>query len=299
MDISHNNVNVQPLNKDWYSPYVASIDVLRLDKIHPVVSGNKWFKLRHNLTACKTQGYNTILTFGGGYSNHLAATAFAAQQAGVKSIGIVRGEELQHNPSETLLACANAGMELHYVTRTQYKERYDEGWQQQLSETHNAFVIPEGGANEEGRTGAADIVNYIPHIDQYTHILLSVGTGTTLAGVRNATDTNINIIGFAPMKRGRYLNHELKQFTTEDKPYHILDDYHFGGFGKHNEELITFMNEFYDINNIPLDVVYTAKMMYGIRDMLHNNKFNKEDKLLCIHTGGLQGNSSVAHLLNY
>ena len=298
MDINHNAVTIESLNPLWYDHQVAAIDMLRLDKIHPIVSGNKWFKLKHNITACKQQGYDTILTFGGGYSNHLVATADATKEAGLKSIGIVRGEELQQNPSATLQECIAADMELQYVSRTQYKERYNTIWQKELSEQYKAYVIPEGGANEEGRTGAADIAELIPDVKNYTHLLVSVGTGTTLAGLRNAIPETVNVLGFAPMKGGAYLNDELKEFI-EDKPYHIYDNWHLGGFGKSNGELIEFMNDFYKMNNIPLDMVYTAKMMYGLEEMLHNNKFNEDDKLLCIHTGGLQGNNSITDLLNY
>ena len=298
MDINH-NISVQSLNSNWYNKKVAGVDMLRLDKVHPIVSGNKWFKLKYNIQACRQQGHDTILTFGGGYSNHLIATAFAAKEANLKSIGIIRGEELGERPSATLKQCEEYGMQLHYVTRGQYKERYEKVWQNELSESYDAFVVPEGGANNFGVKGAAEMLEPVQNIEQYTHVLLAAGTGTSLAGVRNVLPENIQVWGFVPMKGGAYIHEQIKEYTEEGLPFRIYDDWHLGGFGKYNEELIDFMNEFYHMNTIPLDVVYTGKMMFAVNEMLNANAFNTSDKLLCIHTGGLQGNSSAAYLLHY
>ena len=161
------------------------------------------------------------------------------------------------------------------------------------------FIIPEGGANAEGRQGAEDIANYIP--GTYTHICVSVGSGTTFIGLRNALSQEIKLLGFAPMKGGVYLAEEIRQFLQieKDHKWTIFDRWHFGGFGKANEELLAFMNDFYRNARIPLDIVYTGKMMYGVKDLLAENYFPSGSKILCIHTGGLQGNRSVKQRLIY
>jgi 1-aminocyclopropane-1-carboxylate deaminase len=161
------------------------------------------------------------------------------------------------------------------------------------------FIIPEGGANEWGREGSTEITEYIT--DNYSHVCISVGTGTTLAGIRAALSQNIQVLGYVPMKGGVYLKEEINKYIELEKQddYMLYDDWHSGGFGKWNDELIGFMNSFHAINDIPLDIVYTGKMMMGISEQLKSGYFPKNAKILCIHTGGLQGNSSVKHLLSY
>jgi len=296
--IDDRNVVVQPLNKFWYGKKVASMDMLRLDLLHPVVSGNKWYKLRLNLLHAVDNGFKTIVTFGGGYSNHLIATACAARMFKLPSVGIVRGRYDVLTP--TLEACIAEGMELIFVSQDDYKNKHEPEWAQNLvAHFDELFIIPEGGANEWGRTGAGLIDRFID--DSYTHIILSVGTGTTLIGLRNKLPDHQQILGFVPMKQGGY----LKEYISEHLPFEkdgnwqLFDSWHFGGFGKWNDELIGFMNDFYRENKILLDVVYTSKMMYGMKQMLEQNEFNTCDKVLCIHTGGLQGNASVRGGLVY
>lgn len=288
---------IQPLNKFWYGKKVAGMDMLRLDLLHPVISGNKWYKLRLNLAYAADHGHKTIVTFGGGFSNHLIATACAARLFGLKSVGIVRGQHDVLTP--TLEACKSEGMELIFVSHEDYKNKHQPEWAANLvSHFDDLFIIPEGGANELGRSGAALITRYID--DSYTHIALSAGTGTTLAGLRSKLPHQQQIMGFVPMKQGAYLHSHIAEHLSPDQTnWQLFDEWHFGGFGKWNETLLTFMNEFYRENKIPLDIVYTSKMMYGIHQMLEQNDFSSCDKVLCIHTGGLQGNVSVKDALIY
>lgn len=286
---------IQPLNIEWHAGKVAQLDMLRLDEVHPVISGNKWYKLKYNVEQLAKRGYKGVLTFGGAYSNHLIATAATAYKYGLKSVGIVRGEELANNLSPTLEQCKAYGMELVFISRSEYRRKAEVAYLNILQEKHSElYIVPEGGANEWGRLGANEIGEVIP--SDYTHVCVSVGTGTTMAGV--ADRVNASVLGYAPMKGGQYLKENLKEWV-EGNNYELFDDWHFGGFGKHKPELIGFMNEFYNLNKIPLDIVYTAKMMYGINEQLIDGFFPIHAKVLCIHTGGLQGNISVSGQLGF
>lgn len=299
MDIIDDRLAViQPLSKFWYEQKVARMDMLRLDLLHPVVSGNKWYKLRLNVKHAIENGFKTIVTSGGGFSNHLIATAFTAKRFGIKSVGIVRGKYDLLTP--TLKACIAEGMELIFVTQEDYKNSHQPEWAANIvAHFDEIMIIPEGGANEWGRAGAGLLSRFVK--EDYTHVIVSVGTGTTLIGLRNKISEQQQILGFVPMKNGAYLKDNISSHLApgKDKNWQLFDDWHLGGFGKWNNELLGFMNDFYRENNIPLDIVYTSKMMFGIRELLANNSFSSCDKLLCVHTGGLQGNMSVQDKLIY
>jgi 1-aminocyclopropane-1-carboxylate deaminase len=191
-------------------------------------------------------------------------------------------------------------MQLEMVSREEYSNKNDTEFLERLSSKFdNPFIIPEGGANEWGREGSAEITEYITN--NYTHVCVSVGTGTTLTGIRTVLPSNIQVLGYVPMKGGVYLKEEIDKYIELEKQddYTLFDDWHSGGFGKWNDELISFMNSFHAINDIPLDIVYTGKMMMGISEQLKSGYFPMNAKILCIHTGGLQGNSSVKHVLSY
>lgn len=289
---------IHNLNPDWFGASVQAIDMLRLDMLHPVISGNKWFKLKYNLSFAVDNGYSSVLTFGGGYSNHLAATVAAANAYGIKSVGVIRGRYPQLTP--TLRFCIDNGMQLYHVSHDEYNRKEDITWLNELSnQFKKPYIIPEGGANEQGRIGAGEIASFIQ--ESYTYICMPVGTGTTMAGICNAVAAHQTVYGYAPMKGGKYLANNIAGHISKSNPivWDLFDDWHFGGFGKANEELVTFMNEFYTINTIPLDMVYTAKMMYGLGRQLHEWLFPANARILCIHTGGLQGNSSLAGKLLY
>jgi len=296
--MDEHKVIIQLLNKNWYDGKVAGIDMLRLDLLDPVISGNKWYKLKLNIRYALDNNYKTIVTFGGGFSNHLIATAAMATESGLKSVGIVRGTYKELTP--TLQACKDAGMELVFISKEEYKDKQETRWLKKLtSQFDNLYIIPEGGANEWGRKGAGLINRFIK--DSYTHIAVSVGTGTTFIGLRNKTAQAQQLIGFVPMKEGAYLTNYIGEHLQTDRNHNweLHDEWHFGGFGKWNKELIAFMNEFYAQNKIPLDIIYTGKMMYGVQQMLQKNVFPADAHILCIHTGGLQGNASIQSALNY
>lgn len=273
--------------------------MLRLDKTDARISGNKWFKLKYNLEQAKKEHYTTLLSFGGAYSNHIHALAFAAQQNNFKSIGIIRGEKPEQL-SKTLRDAHQFGMQLHYISRKEYKLRHEASFINELIFKLNisheqTYIVPEGGSNHLAVKGCQEIWQYLDFCPDY--LACPCGSGGTLAGLISAKNCpNTQIIGFSALKGADYLNNTIKSLISHEyanHPWQINQDYHFGGFAKHPLELIEFMRNFYAINNIPLDYVYTAKMMYGIFDLLKQNYFKENSKIVAIHTGGLQGNQSV------
>lgn len=291
-------IRIDYLSDEELTAAGVRLGMLRLDTIHPLVSGNKWFKLKKNIQAAQAAHAEALLTFGGAYSNHLLATAAAAQAAGMASIGIVRGQPGPGTWSDTLKDCHSLGMDLVFASREIYSRKYDDTYLAQLKEQYpRAWIIPEGGNNEAGRAGAAAITTYLP--EDSTHVAVAIGTGTTFSGIRETLDPRIALLGFPAMKGGAYLEPELKQCLSGTRDnWQLCTDYHFGGFARHTETLITFMNMFYDRYQVPLDFVYTAKMMYGITEMIRNGIFPPGSHIIGIHTGGLQGNRSLGHLLH-
>jgi 1-aminocyclopropane-1-carboxylate deaminase len=292
------NAVIQPIGADWYGQRVAEVDMLRLDLLHPVVSGNKWFKLKYNLANALATGYDTIVTFGGAYSNHLVATAAAASVSGFRSVGFVRGTNAAASPSPVLAHCRSLGMELQFISREEYAQKDQPDYIGSLSEKLGSFfLIPEGGANDAGRKGAEDIAGLIP--PDYTHVCLAVGTGTTLIGLRSALPGSVELIGFVPMKQGAYLEDTIRQFLSpgNERNWQLTDSFHFGGFGKYDHDLVRFMNGFYQSHLIPLDIVYTSKMMFGLQQLIAQGFFPPQARILCIHSGGLTGNVSVKEQL--
>ncbi len=274
------------------NPNNVSVDMLRIDKIHDYVSGNKWYKLNYNLLKAKEEGHSTLLTFGGAYSNHIYATAVAAKEAGFKSIGIIRGEEtLPLNP--TLRLASFMEMELQYISRESYKCKTEPEFINELTAKYGSFyLIPEGGTNAIAIRGAEEIISH-KLVDTYDYIISAVGTGGTLTGLISKANDKAEVIGISSLK-GDFLTKEVKNWLAiVNKEYltkwEVLDNYHFGGYAKYTRALITFINNFKMENGIPLDPIYTGKMMYAIMDMVANRKFKPNSKMLAIHTGGLQG----------
>lgn len=262
--------------------------IKREDELHPFVSGNKFRKLKYNLQEAKRQTKKTLLTFGGAYSNHIAATAYAAKTEGFKSIGVIRGEELvskvEVNP--TLKFAKSCGMDFKFVTREDYRKKNTDSFLEALEITHGDFYfIPEGGTNELAVKGCKEILNESEK--DFDFICVCVGTGGTIAGLINSSRSDQKILGF-PALKGDFLSRDIRKFA-KSKNWELISDYHFGGYGKIKPELITFINQFKTDYNIQLDPIYTGKMMYGIFDLINKNYFAKDAKILVIHTGGLQG----------
>ncbi len=289
-----NKPSISILKDELHKENIVSVSMLRLDEIHPVISGNKLFKLYYFLEEAKKSEHKTIITFGGAYSNHLAATAFACKKSNLKCIGFVRGEK-PAALSPTLLFCIENGMQLKFLSRSSYQKINEAHFLQQLKKEYGEHIlIPEGGFSLQGAKGTALITQFF-NDTLYTHVCLPVGTATTFAGIIKGCKNDCEIMGFSVLKNMNDIDKRLRELQVNSaKRYSFVGDYHFGGYAKKTEELISFMNDFYEQHHIPLDFVYTGKMMIGVNDLINKKYFPSGSKIVCIHTGGLQGNNSLA-----
>lgn len=249
-------------------------------------SGNKWWKLKYNLLHALEQNYKTVLTFGGAFSNHIVATAFACKQMGLGSIGIIRGEELNElNPS--LLKAISYGMKLVFINRSDYKNKNSIDW---FSRFGSCYVIPEGGTNDLAVKGCKEFLV----TNEFDYVCCSVGTGGTIAGIINSLNKNQFAIGFSALKNAHFLSMEIEKYVCT-KNWNLNHDFHFNGYAKINKELIDFINAFKRKNNISLDPVYTSKLAYGVFSLIDQNYFKKDSTILIVHSGGLQGIEGMNH----
>ena len=256
--------------------------------IHPIVSGNKFRKLKYNLLQAKAENQHTLLTFGGAYSNHIAAVAFAGKEHGFKTIGIIRGNELEkgfvENP--TLQFAHDCGMQFDFVSREDYRKKLDVDFIEKLTAKWGRFYsIPEGGTNTLAVLGCQEILT--EEDSKFDFICCCVGTGGTISGIINSAQPHQKILGF-PALKGDFLTEEIRKFATNDR-WELIGDYNFGGYAKISNELVDFINRFFIETGIPLDPIYTGKMVFGVIDMIRKNYFPEKSRILMIHTGGLQG----------
>ena len=264
------------------------LTIKREDLIHPFVSGNKFRKLKYNLAEAKAENQKTLLTFGGAFSNHIAAVAFAGAAQGFKTIGIIRGEELLDKIAEnpTLKFAKECGMEFEFVSRADYRLKNESDFIENLKLKFGHFyLIPEGGTNELAIKGCQEILT--KEDEMFDFICCAVGTGGTISGIINSIYPNQKVLGF-PALKGDFLQEEIRNFAKNNF-WELINDYHFGGYGKVTPELIDFINDFKAKTEIPLDPIYTGKMVFGVINLIHKNYFPEESKILMIHTGGLQG----------
>jgi 1-aminocyclopropane-1-carboxylate deaminase/D-cysteine desulfhydrase-like pyridoxal-dependent ACC family enzyme len=272
----------------------VQVTVARLDKLHPVVSGNKLYKLYYFLEDCKTTPHQRIVTFGGAHSNHLVATAYAARQLGLHAIGIVRGERppvLSH----TLESCLQYGMQLEFVSRADYKILQAPASQSGLLQRFGeCIIVPEGGYSSKGAAGAS-LIMQDDQMSVATHVCTAVGTATTLGGILKAAGAGQEIIAIPVLKGMTDIPDRINYLVGNDYlgKLSIVDHYHFGGYAKHTPELVEFMNELYREAELPTDFVYTAKMMFAVFDKIQKGYFPAGSKIACVHTGGLQGNATL------
>ncbi|RLD23092.1 MAG: 1-aminocyclopropane-1-carboxylate deaminase/D-cysteine desulfhydrase [Bacteroidetes bacterium] len=286
------------------NPNNVKLFIKREDLLHPIISGNKWRKLKYNLLAAQEAGETTLLTFGGAYSNHIHAVAGAAKEFGFNSIGVIRGEEhLPLNP--TLQDAQDFGMEFYYLDRATYRLKHTEEVVNSLRKNFGSFyLVPEGGTNQLAIKGAAEIVEGIEN--DYDYFCLACGTAGTVIGIISGLQGGAEVIGFSILK-GDFHQQEVKNWLSiigqpEIKNWQINLDYHFGGYAKYNQQLVDFINNFKARYQIQLDPIYTGKMVYGVMELIARSEFPKESRILVIHTGGLQGvkgfNQRFNNLLN-
>jgi 1-aminocyclopropane-1-carboxylate deaminase len=292
LHIKNVEISVDKIRNSDISDQGLELFMLRLDKIHPIISGNKLFKLHYFFEGIDTSKKHTVITFGGAFSNHLVATAYYCQQHNIQCIGYVRGEAAT-TLSHSLQQCLAYDMQLIFLSRNDYAQINDSDFLHSISANiHNCIIIPEGGYHPKGAKGASLINNYI---NKASHICTAIGTGTTIAGIIQTATNNQQIIGVPVLKNLADIKNRIEFLNGEKVPNncHFFTNYHFGGYAKKTTELIQFMNAFYAQFQIPTDFVYTAKMMYAVFDLIKTNHFAPGSKIMCIHTGGLQGNESL------
>ncbi|WP_124979911.1 1-aminocyclopropane-1-carboxylate deaminase/D-cysteine desulfhydrase [Nonlabens xiamenensis] len=291
----------QSQNQPYICEVSDQISIKREDLLHPEVAGNKLRKLKYNLQHALDAGRSKIVTFGGAYSNHIAATAAACAMVGMKSIGVIRGEELavdlqttlRKNP--TLRLAHRFGMELHFIDRTTYRDKMLPKYQLQWEELFGPhYLIPEGGTNQLAVQGCEEILS-ASDLQQYDLICVAAGTGGTAAGIINTAGAQQKIMVFSALK-GDFMRNEIQQYC-ERTDFKVIQDDQFGGYAKSDDRLIGYMNARFRESGIPLDPIYTGKMMYGIEQMLREGVIPAKTRILAIHTGGLQGIAGYNQML--
>jgi 1-aminocyclopropane-1-carboxylate deaminase len=287
-ELRFENITVDNVTIPLFAQKKIELSVLRIDQVHEIVSGNKWFKLRYYISEAIEQHKRHIVTFGGAYSNHIVATAAACGISQLTCTGVIRGEE-PASLSPTLLQARELGMQLVFISREEYAGKKLPA---QLNDKDH-YIINEGGYGRTGAKGAASITDHFSPAD-YSHICCAVGTGTMMAGLIN-TLPGQEVIGISTMKNNFQLEDAIRQLLNELQPQvRIFHDYHFGGYAKYKTELLSFMNDFYKTTGIPSDFVYTGKLFYAVNDLAAKDFFPTGSKLLLIHSGGLQGNRSLS-----
>ncbi len=302
---------LQKIETELTRQYKINLFIKRDDLIHPQISGNKWRKLKYNIEQTTRENKNTILTFGGAYSNHITATAAAGKHLGLKTIGIIRGEE--HFPlNKSLQFAKDCGMQLMYVDRKTYRNKNISDLRSMISDfdESNTYILPEGGANELALKGCAEIVDEISSqlkkiieadilcaqikkikethkVDiNFDYICCACGTGTTIAGIASNLKPNQKAIGIAVLKHDKLEEDILRKYSIHNSKL-TIQNYPFNGYAKTTPELIQFIKDFYNEHKILLDYVYTGKMMYGILDLISKNYFPENSTVIAVHTGGV------------
>lgn len=286
---------LQKIDHPLFQQHDVALYIKREDLVHTQISGNKWYKLKHNLQHAKDQGFSRLVSFGGAFSNHLHALAFAGQQFAFETIGVVRGERPERlNP--TLADAEEWGMRLHFVSRADYRRRHDAEFVAKLVEPYQpCFVIPEGGANQWALAGCRDIVAGInQQLTDFDVVCVPCGTGATLAGIVSALDGRAEVLGFSALKGATSLINEISVMVAEfdaksATQWHLIDEFHCGGFAKMTSELVAFMQGWQQQTGVALDPVYTGKMMMGLCELLKRGYFPAGTTIVAVHTGGMQG----------
>jgi 1-aminocyclopropane-1-carboxylate deaminase len=281
---------IQQIIEPLYEKMGVQVFVKREDLIHPLISGNKWRKLKYNLQKAAEEGKQHIVTFGGAYSNHVLATAAAAQALGLQASAIIRGEAQENI---VLNYCKSAGMQLHFADRASYTNK-NECIERFFKGNSDIFVIPEGGASPEGVQGCEEIL--AESNEGFDHIFCAAGTGTTAAGLysyiqKNKLTTTLNVVPV--LKGGDFIRNEIANYSSIQDQLELHTPYHFGGYAKSTDELLQFILAFYKQHKISLDQVYTGKVVFGLHDLIANGYFAQGSRILWLHTGGLTGLSGV------
>ncbi len=283
---------LQRIEDPWLEPYQIELWLKRDDLLHPIISGNKWRKLKYALRHALALGCDTLISMGGAYSNHLHALAFAGSQFNLNTQAFVRGELVSPlNP--TLQDLHDWGMQLEFVSRSEYRQlRLYQDWNALPKLQAGHYWLPEGGAGTYAQQGVAELLDEITL--KFDSLCVACGTGATLAGLLTKKPSSAKVIGFAALKNAGFLNSDVARMSAnaEGNDWEINHAYHFGGFAEVNDELLMFMHRFETLTSIALDPLYTGKMLFGVYDLIAQGYFKKGQRIIAIHTGGLQGRRS-------
>ncbi len=301
MSLVLNNPILQSLHDPLFEKKQLNVFVLRDDLIHPFIQGNKWRKLKYNIEECCKEKKEWMVTFGGAYSNHIAATACAGKEFGIKTIGIIRGNELDEKTNPVLRFANECGMKLIFVSREEYKTIRSSDSPGELIERISPlqrrgvrgeaiFILPEGGSNSLAVKGCEEIIGDVP-ID-FDYICCACGTGATFAGIINGINSNQKAIGVAVLKGGEFLLDDVKKYSGEKTNFQLFHDYHFGGYAKSTGELAGFCKSFIERTSIPVEPVYTGKLFFGIYDLIRKDFFQPGKTIVIVHTGGVAFSNS-------
>lgn len=292
--IDQQTTPLQKINDPFLDEHGITLYVKREDLLHPHLSGNKWHKLKYNLQCAKAQGFAQVISFGGAYSNHIHALAYAAPLFDLQAVGVIRSDEKVMNP--TLADAQAQGMTLHYVTRNDYQRRHEEAyWHTLQAQFGPAYIIPEGGSNSLAVAGCADLINRIDmHGVVYDTVCVACGTGGTMAGLLKAIAADKQVIGFSVLKGDNALEARIQTLLAQlsdsrHERWQLVHDYHQGGYAKVTQPLLRFMKRFTDMTGIPIEPIYTGKMLFGLYSMIGERRLPRGAQVVAIHTGGLQG----------
>ncbi len=289
--VSINMPPLQKLKEKLFDEKKVSVSVLRLDQIHPSISGNKWYKLKYNVEEFFRLKKKYFVTFGGAYSNHIVATAAAGKEFGMQTIGIIRGDELHGNSNDVLKFAGSCGMKLLFISREEYKKMRKDKTRIETflsvlnTKSSELFVLPEGGSSLPALKGCAEIAGSI--LEDFDSIICACGTGTTLAGISSALNKNQKAIGISVLKDADFLDKNIVDWNEGRNNFHIVHDYHFGGYAKSNRELVSFCDTFYSSHQIKIEPVYTGKLFFGLYNLISTGFFAEGTRIVAVHTGGV------------
>ena len=298
---------VQQIKHPLFNKYNLKVFIKRDDLIHPIISGNKWRKLKHNILFAKEQGYLGILSFGGAYSNHIHALAYAAKEQGILSKGIIRGEQ-HYQTNATLSQAISWGMSCDFVDRKTYRLRQEPQYLANLqSQYPDYFIVPEGGSNTLALPGVGEVLSELNAQLSFDTLMLPVGSGGTFAGLIHADNNQHNLLGIAVLKEAHHIEEQIKALldahnvnaelvekldkgTNTNKPnWQLLDNFHRGGYAKFSVEDEQRMYQFVQDSGITFEPVYSGKMLLALLDLISDGYFKEEQTIVLLHTGGLQG----------